>query len=458
MRAKEAKPLTIKEEKRYLYGLCFGFATVYSYMAATEHSPRPALNWWKQALNEISLWDGKEESLSETITSNDPKTRDYLFQGVINYVLFNYGSKRLTDIETLDSRNFTNFLKPGSLFDSELGKIQEHAVAAGYFTADNLTALFDETVFATQAIHLVSAEIPPNSAILWTRHAIAVRYVAPHWYLYDPDNKQGESQFDSKADFIAAITKILGNSLAIQIATLSNDPIPRIFLEAYEKIRQEATILNELGLHVIALYSPNTVSEILDNAKTNDKIWQALSKAFTIQNQENKSGSDFVKNTHPSKYLELKAIKEDAELTPKPEVIQFLRIIGQEAIAQRLLSKPDEMIFEKDVEQQKEVQLEIINAALIHTALQIENISQSVLLSHSVFFNSDSKNNIIYSQLRDLRNEMRKCHNEEDIIHLLENKEKNAQPGDTYFSTIASCIAVHKKNQPEKHPEDTGPR
>lgn len=278
-------------------GLCFGFSVVHSYMNATGK-----LAWWKGALEKLAAWDGTATSLQQAANlpdaENPDETLDAVFKRMTNYVLYNFAHPVVSDIK--ETGDQTDFLIPLSdekdalRFDSMQGGIKQREVIAGYLSDETLKNILIPTIFNQKAIYLIHG----------SSHACAIRYDhrEEKWYFYDPNYASGEKSFADQNTLIAEIRRILGDSLAIQIASWDTN----IQLTPFNQFRgvlyrqKIPELLNGSGLHLIAKYMPNQLAALLNFAATDAATSAALSAALPFQNKYKWTGLHMIVEYAPS--------------------------------------------------------------------------------------------------------------------------------------------------------------
>lgn len=267
-------------------GLCFGFSVVHSYMNATGK-----LAWWKSALEKLAAWDGTVASLQQAANlpdaDNPNETLNSIFKRMTNYVLYNFAHPVVSDIKEIGKQ--TDFLMP-SLgkdalhFDSMKGAIKKSVAIAGYLSDDILRDMLIPEIFNQEAIYIIQG----------SGHACTIRYdrYEEKWYFYDPNYTSGEQGFTDQTTLIAEMHRILGDSLAIQMASWDSNILLTPFNQFSDALNKGKIpeLLNSGGLHMIAVFTPGQLTALLNLAETNSATNAALSAALSLQQNNKMTG------------------------------------------------------------------------------------------------------------------------------------------------------------------------
>jgi len=268
-------------------GYCYGLSVCHASMKWIDK-----LAWWEAALIRIANWNGKSKTLKRKAnlpdSLNPNETVGQVFERVLNYVVFNhvhdqksYNDIRLDQIEQprflIPEKNYFDMLGP----DKKIKQVVSRQCAAGQFKTRQIKLLLRKKL-AANTICLIHS----------TYHTISVSYKKPYWMLYDPnyphDIEKGgiiHKKFASKKSLVAEIVNILGNSIAIEYASLQKE----ISISKWKDVVKKYSfcMLKEYGLHIIVQEIPNQIPEILSLAmkykQGPDQLVQALS---TVDHEE----------------------------------------------------------------------------------------------------------------------------------------------------------------------------
>jgi hypothetical protein len=279
--------LANKITKRHAW--CFGFSICHALMATQNN-----LDWWDNALNAILSWDEKQTSLDQVVylpesIEGGPLPLRIVFQKIIRYVThFNGfdGSGSFEDQQqVLEPLNEIFRVKQD---DGSFKTIQRHNRIAGYLSNHLLVNLFDE-----MRIKLFSSQknAHPICIIRSPKHACALRYVNNQWRFFDPNYTEGkERAFNNTKEAVTEVTRILGNALAIDFASL--DAKDNLSLTTYEshKSKKPAELLQNLGLQMIAIHCPNSTSQLFTQIENESESKSVLADALCTQNHKNWNG------------------------------------------------------------------------------------------------------------------------------------------------------------------------
>lgn len=261
-----------KRNEAIKMGVCRGFSIVHSYMAAKKMSA-----WWESLLAVAVKWDGEEMSLNSSVNMpeqsrgsiyNNKKEVTYreIYERLANYVLYNHADSDVSGIPKLKQRTF---LLPNGPFVSEDGGIQTYLSFSGHFEKEKLEALLKkiEALSPIEGIMIIGS----------LTHCCALRYSEEKkaWYLYDPNHAGGAECFNREQlinEIFFNSKKHLGQNVTIEIASWKNKEEARWFKELGDyrsqfydfQNPQNDTLLDELGLQVIAKHIPDQLKQIIE--------------------------------------------------------------------------------------------------------------------------------------------------------------------------------------------------
>lgn len=259
-------------------GFCVGFSICHATMDMLGDG-----DWWEHALIEIANWNEAPAGLSKKISlpgarEKEPVELQKIMERVINYVVYNQAStKKLGDF-VISGLNQDNILEPNAgyfeVVDEGIQGIKDRRMIAGNFSKERIGKLLDEK------------NIEGNICIIHgSGHAIRVGYQNNKWIIYDPNYDHRSSatihkEFSNKNDMINELTRIMGQSISIEIASFKNNKIllPKINEMDADEIKN---CIKRDGLQLIARFTPEQIPYLLDKAETSkemaDNILQALS-------------------------------------------------------------------------------------------------------------------------------------------------------------------------------------
>jgi len=298
-------------------GLCFGFAVC----DATFHRLGKT-NWWLHVKEVMANWDGSSAALEKRYRLRDSEKEEslkYIFERVLNYILFNYASFNIPGPPSFfpTKNSQINFLKPISeltpaekefwsgfeLSDRDeknkpiVRKIQSRASFGGYFE-QNTWAHFLKQNHGTIASSI--------SLLHNHEHSCALCADEKFWYFYNSDDREGKPRIYSLEDtdqLASLIQQEMGKSIGLQCASYDKNiqlNTANVYSEPLdEKNEATAQLLKEKGLHLMASYAPHALLALIKNPPSSETR-KNIAQALVTKDVESWTGFDWLVERAPT--------------------------------------------------------------------------------------------------------------------------------------------------------------
>lgn len=249
-------------------GTCFAYSICYSSMALSNK-----LGWWKSAIAKIAAWDGNECALYKPTylnqAQNPYETLDFLFQRIINYVVFHQPMEEVYRV-VFKGMEQEELLQPKKAY-FELNKagntIKQSKNMIGYFTQDSLDLLLTPSLLQHDIVLIGSKD-----------HSCAIRYTRNQWYFFDSNHSCAKAlSFNNKSEFIQRIFAAFNDHvLEIYCASL-NTKADFDFTNYYHLLEnQMPQLLKNKAFSFFVSDAPDYLPLILAQAKQNKLVRNEL--------------------------------------------------------------------------------------------------------------------------------------------------------------------------------------
>lgn len=267
-------------------GQCFGLSICWS---ALQYIEKPL--WWDAALRAVETWDRTEKSLQQNLKLSQAESASTLhdiFERVLNYTAYDhYGTFIQSLLDSSPTFPQQIFLDPKrNFFSIEKHTVTHRKIIAGNFTSNEISYLLDEKTIANSICLLHDGE-----------HTISTAFKNSYWLLYDSNfdfddkNKTYSKKFTDKKKLIAEITRLLGSSIAIEVASLENlsDKEANQKFNNFTEIRNKLSLkhLKKFGLAVCATFCPDDLYNLLNSLHPDE--YKEIAPLLTKKNEVNPS-------------------------------------------------------------------------------------------------------------------------------------------------------------------------
>lgn len=253
-------------------GNCFAYSVCYSSMALSKR-----LGWWESAITKIGAWDGEELSLNKSTylkqALNPYETLDFLFQRIIDYVIFHQPMDAAKLI--FKGMNQINFLQPGTQYFelNETGNtIKQCQNMIGYFTQEDLDLL------------LTPSLLQYDIALIGSRdHSCVIRYARNQWHFFDSNHSCAKAvMYKNKSEFIKRIFFELRGGLEIYFASLNKDA-SWDFTNYYSLLENKmGQLLNNKTFYFFACNGSDYLPLIFEQAKHNKLVRNQIMSCLNV--------------------------------------------------------------------------------------------------------------------------------------------------------------------------------
>ena len=261
-------------------GHCFGYSLCYSSMAISNK-----LGWWESAISKVATWNGDPLALNQAThlkqASNPHETLDFLFQRIINYILFHQATDEVTEIfKDIEQKSLLQPGKPYFELDNKNNKIKHCKNMMGYFTEEDLNFI------------ITSSLLQNNIALIGSlNHSCAMRYVQNQWHFFDSNHSCARATvYKTKSAFIKRILSTLGNTLDICFA--SSEQRGRLDFTNYYTLLENKTeqLLQKNSFNFFLTNGNDYLPILLKQAQNNPNIRKEILSSLVAKHNNKQTG------------------------------------------------------------------------------------------------------------------------------------------------------------------------
>lgn len=268
-------------------GHCYGYSLCYSIMALTGK-----LAWWVDAINKAGAWNGDVRSLKSPTYLNQAinphETLDFLFQRLINYVVFHQGEASAREI--FKGINQKDMLKPEKpYFENQGNKTRYCKNMMGYFTEEDLDLIITSSSLENKIVLIGSLD-----------HCCAIRYADNQWHFFNPNHSCSEARvYKSKSEFLKSIIEDLDNTFDICFASL--ELRGRINFNNYYKLLEQKPqqLLRNKAFNYFVSNGEDHLYLIFKHARKNEQVRKEILSSLAEKHTNKKTGLYNLITWHP---------------------------------------------------------------------------------------------------------------------------------------------------------------
>lgn len=319
-------------------GRCFAFALCYAAMKQQNK-----LDWWEALLNKIATWDESISSLDEELTlpqaiplplspkcasqetkqetkakstpSHNPITLKSHMERVVNYIFYQQ-ARKYTETKTLKEFSVDGFsqfsINSPVRHESEKGilktkpshfEMTDETKTVTHSKDRKYVARYCSDEYLIEFFQKNKEQIKNSMCMVHSiNHATTLFFDGKKWQYYDPnyDHKSlgsihKEFAEDAIPDLVKEIKKMLGNTLILELVSVDK-PIKLDLPE--EKSSHDA--IKETGLAVMALHTPESIHDFLEEQEKTSEGQIALAKGLVNKTQSENAGLTYIIDYAPA--------------------------------------------------------------------------------------------------------------------------------------------------------------